>query len=303
MGDDMLVEIDPFEIGWWIESSDESFYGPVSRATLRRFVEEGHVSPNTLVRHVTQPDTKPMADQVGMMAGLKPAPGAASGGDRLSEVWPRKWRDQQALAETAIPCARHKKPAVSFCVRCRAPYCNSCRTKPYGEPFFFCRHCQSNNHNRRFIALIVDGIVFVYAPMLGAVAVFGVANEVLINLVQLGGGAVILVRDSLFNGAAPGKRLMGLRVVNIEDEAKPISYGQGVLRWLSQLIPIYSLFDAFAPLRDPLQRRYGDRWAGTRVVDTPSKRVKARAKIQKWLANKGFTVPEEAEPEPVAPLA
>lgn len=261
--------------------------------------EEGY--PATFARCLTQPETKPIADQAGMMAGLKAAPGAPNSGDRMSDVWPRKWRDQLVLAETSIPCARHKQSAVSFCVRCQAPYCNRCRAKPHSEPFFFCRHCQSNNHNRRFVALIVDGVVFVYAPMLAAVAVFGVASEALVNLVNVGGGAVILVRDSLFHGAAPGKRLMGLRVVNMADEAKPITYGQGVLRWLSQLIPIYSLFDAFAPLRDPLQRRYGDRWAGTRVIDTPSKLAKARGKVRDWLARKGFMVSAAAEPAPVAP--
>jgi hypothetical protein len=68
------------------------------------------------------------------------------------------------------------------------------------------------------------------------------------------------------------------------------------LRWLSLYIPLYNLFDAFAPLRDPLQRRYGDRWAGTRVIDTEAKLAKARAKVQNKLAQKGITMAPTAAP-------
>src|SRR5260370_524547 len=57
------ITMDPYEIGWYIESADEEIYGPVSRKALRRFLEEKTITPNTLVRHCTQPEARPAADQ------------------------------------------------------------------------------------------------------------------------------------------------------------------------------------------------------------------------------------------------
>lgn len=280
---------DPFSVGWWVEAADEEIYGPVSQQTLRRFLNEGIISRNTLVRHATQPEAKPVVDQPGMTAGLPLNPAAPATGDRLATAWPRKWRDQEPLAAGTVSCVWHKQPAISYCARCQAPYCRKCQQKPYGKPFFFCRHCQANNHNRRFGALIVDNLVFIYAPTL-ALAAAVPASEIAVNVVQLGGFLVLLVRDSFFKGAGPGKRLAGLRVVQVKDGISPPTHGQGVLRWLSQFIPIYNLVDAFAPLRDPLQRRHGDRWAGTRVIDTDASLAKARAKVQRKLAKKGVSL-------------
>jgi uncharacterized RDD family membrane protein YckC len=298
------VPFDPYSVGWWIEAADEEVYGPASRETVQRLATEGVMSANTLVRHVTQAEAKPLADQPALMEGLSLGATAAPVGDRLGKVWPRKWREQQALAEGTVPCVWHKRPAVSYCLRCQAPYCQKCRMKPYKTRFYYCRHCQANNHNRRFVAFMIDVLVFIYVPAFLAVfllTVFQVpASEAAVPLVQLAGAAVFLVRDSLFGGAGPGKRVMGLRVVQLKDGTSPLTYGQGVLRWLSQYIPIFNLFDAFAPLRDPLQRRYGDRWAGTRVIDTPSSLAKARTKVQARLAKKGIMVLLEAEAVPEA---
>ena len=55
-----------------------------------------------------------------------------------------------------------------------------------------------------------------------------------------------------FGGAGPGKRIAGLRVVQSKDGKTPLTYGQGIVRWLSQLIPIFNLFDAIgAPIKIP----------------------------------------------------
>ncbi len=294
MGDEVLdvVEanvVDPYEIGWWIESADEEIYGPVSRKSLRQFLQDGTITPNTLVRHCTQPVSKPVADQAGIVQAVALSPTAPATGDRLEQAWPRKWRDQLALAEDSMPCSRHKKPAVLFCVKCHAPYCTKCRAKPYRKQFYLCRQCQAGSHNRRFLALIVDGTLFVYVPIFAAVPFLGGLDAAAINLVQFAGGLVFLVRDSMFRGAGPGKRLAGLRVVQGKDGVSPLTHGQGVLRWLSQFIPIFSLFDAFVPLSDPLQRRYGDRWAKTRVIDSEARLAKARDKVAKRLQKKGIT--------------
>jgi len=52
------------------------------------------------------------------------------------------------------------------------------------------------------------------------------------------------------------------------------------------MIPFFNLFDLSAPFRDPLMRRYGDRWAGTRVIDTDSKVSRLRQEIAYRLFNK-----------------
>ena len=104
---------------------------------------------------------------------------------------------------------------------------------------------------------------------------------------------LLFVRDSLFGGAGIGKRITGLRVVKVKDGKSPLSFGQGIVRWLSQFIPIFNLIDAIVPFQDPLLRRYGDRWAGTRVLDSERKLAKARSKIAKLLFKKRIQPPQE----------
>jgi len=299
--------IDPYDIGWWIESADEETYGPVSRKTLRRFLEEGDISPNTLVRHCTQDESLPVADQPGMMDRGEQKAVALAAGDRLAEVWPRKKHALAALGEDAVPCARHRRPATLVCVRCHAPYCSKCRAKPFRRRFYFCRRCQASNYNRRAFAYLLDGALINGVPYVVAVLVTAgsAAGIVVVSLVQVVTTALFLVRDALWGGAGPGKRLMGLRAVQIADGKTPLTYGQAFLRWISLLIPFFNLFDLSVPFRDPLQRRYGDRWAGTRVIDTERKLAQARAKVRRWLARKGYQLVPEAvtESTPTALLA
>lgn len=73
-----------------------------------------------------------------------------------------------------------------------------------------------------------------------------------------------------------------------KDGKTPLTNGQGVVRWLSQFIPLFNLVDLSVPYRDPLMRRYGDRWAGTRVIDTEQRLAKVRAKIDRRLIKKGI---------------
>jgi uncharacterized RDD family membrane protein YckC len=291
----VLEAVDPATIGWWIESVDERVYGPVSRKTLRQFLEQGVITPNTLVRHCTQTQSEPIADQVGLAADLKTNSGMIAG-DRVGEVWPRKWRDQLALAEDSLPCARHKRPAVAICLRCHAPNCYKCRVKPLRRRFFFCRKCQSNHHNRRFLALMVDSLLFQFMlPCIGIWGAVAMRAEGLGLAIQVGGTTLFLLRDAMFRGAGPGKRMCGLHVVTSRDGITPLGYGQGIVRWLSQFIPIFNLVDAFAPLSDPFLRRYGDRWASTRVIDTASKLEKDRRSMRRKLAAKQFTLASEPQ--------
>jgi uncharacterized RDD family membrane protein YckC len=293
------IVMDPYEIGWYIESADEEIYGPISRKALRRFLEEKTITPNTLVRHCAQPEARPAADQPRIMDRLNLDAPASAMGDRLAEAWPRKKRDRQALAENSLPCAWHRKPAVLVCVRCHAPYCDKCRAKPFRKQFFLCRRCQANVYNRRFGALILDTLLLVYVPTIVAgIAIVALrlseqATALAINLVSLVGVCLIFVRDSLFGGAGIGKRITGLRVVQSKDGKSPLTFGQGIVRWLSQAIPFFNLVDASVPYWDPLLRRFGDRWAGTRVLDSERKLGKVRAKIAYRLFKKRIQPPPE----------
>jgi uncharacterized RDD family membrane protein YckC len=294
--------MDPYEIGWYIESADEDTYGPVARKTVRRFLQEQTISPNTLVRHCTQEEARPAVEQPVIMDGLGLTASAAAVGDRLAEAWPRKWRDQQALGEDTLPCTWHRRPAVLVCVRCHAPYCNSCRAKPFRKQFFLCRRCQTGIYNRRIIAYFVDTFVLVMASMFTAagvammLVVLGVSQAVTTaigNLIGLAYAVVFFVRDSLFGGAGPGKRAAGLRVVQTKDGHSPLTHGQAFVRWLSTLIPIFNLVDLSVPYRDPLLRRFGDRWAGTRVIDSDFKLAQARQRTAVRLMVKGVQPPRD----------
>ncbi len=299
---DSAATMDPFEIGWYIESADEEIYGPVSRKTLRQYLEEDAISPNTLVRHCSQPEAKPVVDQPGVADQMVLEGKGAALGDRMEEVWPRKKRDQLALAEDSLPCAWHKKPAVLVCVRCHAPYCNKCRAKPFRKQFFLCRRCQVGMHNRRFGALIVDTLVLVYVPMLALGALIGFTdlgrqvNPLLLNAgLQLLTLILLFGRDAFFGGSGIGKRMSGLQVVKTRDGTTPLGFGQGIVRWLSQLIPFFNIADAIKPYYDPLLRRYGDQWASTRVIDREARLAKDRAKIAKRLLKKGIQPPPDLE--------
>jgi uncharacterized RDD family membrane protein YckC len=296
------LTMDPNEIGWFIESADEEIYGPVSRKSLRQFLVDGTVTPNTLVRHCTQPEAKPVADQPEIMDQLDLDVSGTAVGDRLPDTWPRKTRDQLALAEDSLPCAWHKKPATLVCIRCHAPYCNGCRAKPFKKQFFFCKRCQASVYNRRLGAWMVDNFIylFLFPTLIGAAvgAVLGVvgagqAAPIAGGIVGIAGVIWFFIRDSLSKGASIGKRMTGLRVVQSRDGKTPPTHWQGIARYLSQMIPVFGLFDAMVPFRDPLMRRYGDRWAGTRVIDSEKKLWKARSKIFPKLFKKGIQPPRE----------
>jgi uncharacterized RDD family membrane protein YckC len=279
------ITLDPYEIGWYIESSDDEIYGPVSRKTLGQFLEEGTISPNTLVRHCTQPEAVPVADQPALAEQLATVARGGAVGDKLEEAWPRRNRDRLALAQDGLPCAWHNRPAILVCVRCHAPYCRSCQAKPYRKQFFLCRRCQTRVYNKRFLAWFLDTVVL-YILALGAgivIGLLGVAEGqrglLVYGILNIVFALLFFGRDSFFGGAGIGKRAVALKVVKSRDGRTPLNYGQGVIRWLSVLIPFFNLIDLSVPYRDPLLRRFGDRWAGTRVIDTDERVADVRRKI------------------------
>jgi uncharacterized RDD family membrane protein YckC len=285
-------------IGWWIESADDEIYGPVSRATLVRFLSEGVISPNTLVRHSAEFTKRPAMDVPGVREALPAGTSFLPHGDRLEEAWPRRKREQLALAEDSIPCVWKNRPAVLVCLRCGAPYCDKYRAKPRKKQFYFCRRCQGRLYNRRSFAWLLDMFLFYMVFLLVPLAV--VAGLHAAGVVDVNSGIIagvyygmtaffwigFAVRDRLLGDAGLGKRIFGLKVVRTSDGAARQSYGQAFVRWLPVLIPIFVLFDFSVPMRDPLMRRYGDRWAGTRVIDTEGWLSEVRRRIQERLFRK-----------------
>lgn len=279
------------DFGWWIESTDEEIYGPVTRTALTRFLTEGVISPNTAVRHCTDPKFAPIAD-LGMTDGLN-LPASRRTGDTMSEAWPKKTKDRLALGESDVECAYHKRPAILTCIRCQAPYCVKCRMKSGKKNFFMCKKCQGNVYNRRVGAYFIDSFLIIAIPVyaIGIPAVFALGAEVgsyVLNLMQFAGTAGFFCRDALFKGAGPGKRFVGLRVVKAEDGTSNLTFGQGFLRSLPHLIPFFNLVDAHVVYGDPLHRRFGDKWAKTRALDTEARLEKIRSRTRDKLAKKGI---------------
>ncbi|HET6323930.1 MAG TPA: RDD family protein [Planctomycetaceae bacterium] len=283
---------DIYSIGWWIESADDEIYGPVSRATLGRFLNQRVLSPNTLVRHCTEPTKRPVIDVPGVREGLPAGASLLAHGDKLGEAWPRRKRERLALAQDSLPCVWKNRPAVLVCVRCGAPYCEKLRAKPFKRQFYFCQRCQSRLYNRRALACILDFfllyLLFVIVP-LSVVGALHVAGALVVTEATIGGiyyGLLVAytlafaVRDRVMTNAGPGKRVLGLRVVQTTDGHTPLTYGQAFLRWLALYVPVFGLIDLSAPYRDPLMRRYGDRWAGTRVIDTEGRLSRLRQRVQ-----------------------
>jgi uncharacterized RDD family membrane protein YckC len=75
------------------------------------------------------------------------------------------------------------------------------------------------------------------------------------------------LKDTFFDGAGPGKKMLGLRVVNKTTGAK-ITAGQGFIRSIPFLIPVIAIAGFAVELIMVIKygERFGDKWAGTQVV-------------------------------------
>jgi uncharacterized RDD family membrane protein YckC len=288
---DSSMASDIYSIGWWIESADDEIYGPASRATVARYLVERVISPNTLVRHCTEMTKRPAIDVPGTRESIPAGTSFLLHGDMLSEAWPRRNKERLALAQDSLPCVWKDQPAVLVCLRCGAPYCEKYRAKPYRRQFYFCSRCQAALYNRRAVACVFDFflslILFVVLPLV-TLAVLREFYLVVIRDETFGAlyyGFLILnwlvfaFRDRFFGKAGPGKRMLRLQVVGTADGSTPLSYGQAFVRWLALFIPVFGLIDLSVAFRDPLMRRYGDSWAGTRVIDTEEKLHDVRRSI------------------------
>ena len=139
----------------------------------------------------------------------------------------------------------------------------------YGHPV--CKKCCYAFANRRQLAYFID---CGFAYLAGGLAMLGLAK--LLVAVNLGSGAhfvivttafyvvffsVLFLRDA-FGGRSIGKAVCGVRTIR-EKSGATCGVKGSIVRALPLLIPIVPLIVAFQ-----LQKgyRWGDRWAGTRVV-------------------------------------
>ena len=138
------------------------------------------------------------------------------------------------------------------------PLCGGVRLEEvelYGEPV--CRTCSRRFADLRALAYLLDyiGFLFIY-PM--AVVGFGVPAS-WYWLVFLGHIAFPF-KDGI-NGYSPGKRILGLRVVNRGGE--PAGFWESFRRNLVFLVPFSPIVIAFQLRKGP---RFGDDELGTRVI-------------------------------------
>jgi len=73
-----------------------------------------------------------------------------------------------------------------------------------------------------------------------------------------------LARDS-FDGQSLGKRIVGMKVVNLENA--PSTPGQGLLRNLIIILPLFPIIEYFVLLKNQDGQRLGDKLAKTKVHD------------------------------------
>ena len=125
-----------------------------------------------------------------------------------------------------------------------------------------CRKCDASFASRRQFAFMID-------MLLGRLLAEGIASLSLLGLGEAGVGLAaggfsliwILIKDAS-GGYSPGKKLMGVRVLNIES-GMGAGVGDSMRRNAPLLIPFVPLFVAFQLHKG---QRLGDGWAGTRVI-------------------------------------
>ena len=169
------IAMDPYEIGWYIESADEETYGPVSRKALRRFLEDKTITPNTLVRHCTQPEARPAADQPVIMEQLQ------SGSERIGALatgWPKPGRARSAIGKPWRK-TRCRAPGISglpcWCAfDVMLPIATSAGPNPFASSSSCAAAARRSMYNRRIVALFVDTVILFYVPFIVAVGILAV---------------------------------------------------------------------------------------------------------------------------------
>ena len=132
-----------------------------------------------------------------------------------------------------------------------------------------CKDCRARFANARQIAFVIDFVITIAAVFAIGAPLFIVVEQVgqpwktIIRLVWVLAGATLYILFFIRDPFSPGKRAMGLAVIDVHT-GHPCTFRQSGKRNLA--LPLIFIMP-FAPLvasRRP--RRLGDGWAGTRVV-------------------------------------
>jgi uncharacterized RDD family membrane protein YckC len=111
------------------------------------------------------------------------------------------------------------------------------------------------------VAIVVMVVGMMVNPAIGTL-IYVVVLLVAVVLVL----AYSLLKDGLFGGRSPGKKLAGLKVVNVRKNS-PCSMKDSVMRNLTFMVPLLNIVECIMPFVDAEGLRFGDKWAGTQVVD------------------------------------
>jgi uncharacterized RDD family membrane protein YckC len=122
---------------------------------------------------------------------------------------------------------------------------------------------------RRAVAFVADGALLVATGAAGLAITGAGAGLLLVLVAVLAVAAANLVALQGLTGATVGKLLCGLRIV--DDRGRVPGVGPALVRtaaWLTDGFPYVAPVAAVVRATgDPDNRRLGDRWAGTYVVD------------------------------------
>ncbi len=186
-------------------------------------------------------------------------------------------------------CKNHpSRPARWFCWTCGSPLCEECVILRRGQ--YHCENCIKDSETvadteetedsfrlwpdihyeanliKRLLAFEVDFVILLLAGglislLLGIIFQLGVSDSQKIFLLLFYGG--LLVRDGVFPGGSPGKRMMQLYVWNRRQD-RPVNLRDSLLRNL--FFPVF-YFDLLTVPFSPDRQRAGDILAGTVVYD------------------------------------
>lgn len=133
----------------------------------------------------------------------------------------------------------------------------------------------------RGAAHFVDGLIYnliALIPFIGAAAVSNMLAAIVVFIWAFPGLVLYFVLTQRGTGRSPGKRLLGLRVVDAS--GAPPSTGALLRRTLPLLVEYLYLISLLAILSSPTRQRLGDRWAATYVITDEDGQLEATAARQ-----------------------
>lgn len=101
----------------------------------------------------------------------------------------------------------------------------------------------------RLIAVLIDSVII----------------SILSVLLVIPGLLYALLKDGMCGGRSIGKKLMGLRVIEV-NSGQPCSYKDSVIRQIVMWIPLVGFIECVLVIIDGKGRRLGDKVAGTQVI-------------------------------------